>query len=54
MPNLETACPYEGAKEHFVFSDIDDREALSAFVLATWQELPVPKPKKKRGKKDAL
>ncbi len=54
MPNLETASPYEGAKEHFVFSDIDDREALSAFVLATWQELPVPKPKKKRGKKDAL
>lgn len=49
MPSLETACPYEGAKPHFVFSDIDNGAALSAFVRATCDALPTPKPKKKRG-----
>lgn len=50
MPNLETGSPYEGARAYFVVSDVDDREMLSAFVFATCEELPMPKPKKKRGK----
>lgn len=50
QPDMETAPPYEGAKPHFLFSDIDDREALSAFVGATCEELPAPKPKQKREK----
>ncbi len=50
MPGLETASPYKGAKPHFVVTDIDDREAVSAFVAATCGELPAPKPKKKQGK----
>lgn len=50
MPNMETGSPYEGAKAHFVVSEIDDSHTLSAFVLATCEELPMPKPKKKRGK----
>ncbi len=54
MPDLKKGSPYEGAKEHFVLSDIDDREQLSAFVLATCEELPMPKPKKKRVKENAL
>lgn len=47
VPNLETASPYDGAKPHFVFSNIDSREELSAFVRATCDELPNPKPKKR-------
>ncbi len=47
-PDLETGSPYEGAKPHFVFSDLDDRAALSSFVLATCEALPAPKPKTKR------
>ncbi len=46
LPELETGCPYEGAKPHFVFSDIDDRDTLSRFVQVTCGELPMPKPKK--------
>ena len=49
LPTLETASPYEGAKPHFVFSDIDNMGVLSRFVQATCSELPVPKPKKKKG-----
>ncbi len=45
-PELETASPYEGAKPHFLMTDVDDRESLSAFVRATCEELPLPKPKK--------
>lgn len=50
MPDLKTGFPYEGAKEYFVVSDLDDREMLSAFVLATCEELPMPKPKKRKEK----
>ena len=50
FPNLETAPPYEGAKPHFVFSDIDDRDALSKFIRVTCSELPAPKIKKNRNK----
>ncbi len=52
MPNLETGFPYEGAREHFLFSDIDNREALTAFVLATCGDLPGPK--RNAGKKMAF
>ena len=46
MPELETAPPYEGAKDYFLFEEIDNKELLNEFVRATWEELPVPKPKK--------
>lgn len=52
-PELETAPPYDGAKDYFLFEDIDNREFLTEFVTATWQELPFPKPKKpKKAKKE--
>lgn len=49
-PSMETGTPYEGAKPHFVAADIDDRDALSLLVRVTCEELPAPKPKKKREK----
>lgn len=40
--------PYEGAKDYFYISDVDDRDYLSALVRETYKELPEPKLKKKR------
>ena len=48
-PDMGTAPPYEGAKPYFLFEDIDNKEFLAEFVLATCKELPMPKPKKKKG-----
>lgn len=53
-PNLETAPPYEGAKEYFLFEEVDNRDFFVKFVTATWKELPLPKPKKGRKKKDGV
>ncbi len=39
--------PYEGAKPYFYIEEIDDRDYLSSLVKATYQALPLPKPKKK-------
>ena len=50
LPDLQTALPYEGAKPYFLVTDTDDREKLSAFVAATCEALPMPKPKQKRRK----
>lgn len=44
-PKLEEGSPYDGAKPHFVFDDVDDRETLARFIRATCDELPVSKPK---------
>ena len=38
--------PYPGAKEHFLITDVDDREYLAAITKAT--VLALPKPKSKR------
>lgn len=47
-PKLEEGSPYNGAKPHFVFDDVDDGETLGRFIKATCDELPMPKPKKKK------
>lgn len=47
-PGLEEAAPYDGAKPHFVFDDVEDRETFARFIRATCDELPAPKPKKKK------
>ena len=36
-------------KDYFLYEDVDDREHMIAFVQATCRELPMPKPKKKKG-----
>lgn len=46
-PALKTAPPYDGAKECFLFEDLDDRDFLVKFVLATCSELPAKKKKSK-------
>ena len=48
-PELEEGIPYHGAKPHFLVEELDDREKLAGLVQVTCQELPAPKPKKKKG-----
>ena len=47
-PDCEEAAPYEGAKLHFLIDKIDDDDLMTRFLSATWEELPVPKPKNKK------
>ena len=49
-PDLTQAPPYEGAKNYFLFEDVENKEMLTKFVVATYQELPEPKPKKRAKK----
>jgi TfoX/Sxy family transcriptional regulator of competence genes len=42
----EKAPPYDGAKPHFVVSDIDDRELIVRLAKALAAVLPYPKKKK--------
>lgn len=42
------AAPYPGAKLYFLIEDLEDAAWLMAFIQATYEELPVPKPKKKK------
>lgn len=47
------APPYPGAKPCFLIGEqIDDKEWISELVRLTEQELPPPKPKKKKPKKN--
>ncbi len=48
-PELEEGIPYHGAKPHFLVEELDDREKLAGLAQVTCQELPMPKPKKKKG-----
>jgi DNA transformation protein and related proteins len=50
IPGTEEGSPYPGAKPHLVlpYELWTDREALCRLVRATFEELPEPKPRKKR------
>ena len=38
--------PYDGAKDYFYISDVDDRDYLTTLITATIPALPRPKAKK--------
>ena len=38
--------PYDGAKDYFYITDVDDRDYLANLIRATIPALPKPKPKK--------
>ena len=55
LPGREEAAPYEGAKPHLLLEELEDRELLARFIRATCDELPAPKPKKrKKDKKEGV
>lgn len=47
MPNADMELPYEGAKEMLLVDDVENKEFLRDLLDAMYEELPVPKKKKK-------
>ena len=48
MPNAEYELPYEGAKEMLLVDYVDNKEYLTGLFNSMYDELPAPKPKKKK------
>ena len=48
MPNAVYELPYDGAKEMLLVDDVDNKEFLIGLFDAMYDDLPVPKPKKKK------
>ena len=47
MPQAEYSVPYEGAKEMLLVDNIDDKEYLAGLFEAMFDDLPMPKAKKR-------
>lgn len=48
MPTVQYELPYEGAKEMLLVDEVDSKEFLTGLFHAMYEELPAPKPKKKK------
>ena len=48
MPNAVYELPYDGAKEMLLIDDVDNKEFIIGLFDAMYDDLPVPKPKKKK------
>ena len=48
MPRVTYEIPYEGAKELLLVEEVDDKAFLTGLFNAMYDELPTPKPKKKK------
>ena len=48
MPNAVYELPYDGAKEMLLVDDVDNKEYLTCLFDSMYDELPAPKPKKKK------
>lgn len=47
LRTVELRPPYDGAKDYFYITDVDDRDYLAALVSETCKALPEPKKRKK-------
>ena len=48
MPTAPYEVPYEGAKEMLLVEEVDHKKFLTGLFHAMYEELPAPKPKKKK------
>ena len=48
MPNAVYELPYDGAKEMLLVDDVDNKDFLTGLFNSMYDELPAPKPKKKK------
>jgi len=48
VPDAPLEPPYDGAKDMVLIEDIDNKEFLQELFEAMYEELPAPKPKKKK------
>lgn len=49
MPTASYELPYVGAKRMLLVENVDSKEYLTNLLLAIYDELPFPKPKKRSG-----
>lgn len=47
MPTAPHELPYEGAKEMLLVEEVDDKDFLAGLLRAMYDDLPVPKSKRK-------
>lgn len=48
MPTATYELPYEGTKEMLLVDEVDNKEFLTGLFNAIYEELPTPKPKKRK------
>ncbi len=48
MPNAKYELPYDGTREMLLVDDVDNKEYLTGLFNSMYDELAVPKPKKKK------
>ena len=48
MPDASLERTYEGKKEMLLMENVEDKEYLTDLFKAIYDELPAPKPKKKK------
>ncbi|UTC83559.1 TfoX/Sxy family protein [Treponema denticola] len=48
MPNAGYELPYDGAKEMLLVDDVDSKDFLTGLFKTMFDELPAPKPKRRR------
>ena len=48
MPTVTYEIPYENAKEMLLVEEIDNKDFLTGLFNMMYDELPTPKPKKKK------
>ena len=48
MPTAPYELPYEGAKEMLLVDEVDNKEFFTGLFHTMYDELPAPKPKKKK------
>ena len=48
MPDASYELPYDGAKEMLLVDEVDNKTFLTGLFNAMFDELPAPKPKKKK------
>lgn len=48
VPNAIYEAPYEGAKPMLLIDNVDDKEFLSKLVTGMYDELPLPKKRKRK------
>lgn len=48
MPNVEYELPHDGAKEMLLVDEVDNKKYLTKLFNVMYDELPAPKPKKKK------
>ncbi len=48
MPSVSYELPYDGAKEMLLVDEVENKEYLAGLFKAMYDELPIPKSKKKK------